>query len=57
MGKIRGENKGITLAAKYVFLISAGVASGFTPSTWYGFLGEAVHGIVARKERCNIKIK
>jgi len=40
--------------AKYVFFISAGVASGLTPSTWYGFLGAAAHGIVACKERCNI---
>ena len=48
---------GITRTAKYVFFISAGVASGFTPNTWYGFLEAPAHGVVACKERCNIQKK
>lgn len=35
---------------KYVFLISAAVASFFTPSTWYGSLG-ADRGVEAWKSR------
>lgn len=37
---------------KYVFLISAAVASGFIPRTLYGSFGDAASGDVACNSRC-----